>query len=83
MRVQSTSFAYDAASCHTHPVTGDARAVLGRASGALRLSYDHKGTRPATTFNFTEHEVTLLAQALTGQSNCASKNAAVTCSMDE
>ncbi len=24
-------------------VSGDARAVLGRASGAIRLSYDHKG----------------------------------------
>jgi serine/threonine protein phosphatase PrpC len=28
-------------------VSGDARAVLGRATGALRLSYDHKGQRPA------------------------------------
>jgi hypothetical protein len=44
----------DAASCHTDPVPGDARAVLGRASGALRLSYDHKGTPLATTFSFTE-----------------------------
>lgn len=26
---------------------GDARAVLGRASGAIRLSYDHKGTDKA------------------------------------
>ena len=31
----------------TRFISGDARAVLGRASGALRLSYDHKGQWPA------------------------------------
>lgn len=32
-------------------VPGDARAVLGRASGAIRLSYDHKGARSVTFFS--------------------------------
>ena len=36
--------------CTTDDVSpGDARAVLGRSSGALRLSYDHKGVLPAMT----------------------------------
>jgi hypothetical protein len=35
----------------TDAVPGDARAVLGRASGAIRLSYDHKGALSVAIFS--------------------------------